>query len=69
MWVFAAYVDADMAGYLGILWIVLRHLYVGAYHKGHKVQTFTIPAYLILSSYSVAIVGVVGWSYVQDFFA
>ena len=67
MWVFAAYVNADAAGWMGLGWVVCRHLYVSAYHKGNRVQTYTIPAYLVLSSYSVGIVGVVVWSFIQDF--
>lgn len=67
MWVFAAYVHADAAGAMGLVWIVLRHFYTTAYHKGDHIQKYTLPAYLILSCYAVGILGVVGWSYVQDF--
>lgn len=54
MWVFSVFVNANLGGALGVLWVILRHLYVSRYHKtAEKVQMFTIPAYMILSFYSM----------------
>lgn len=58
MWVFAVFVNATVGGILGVVWVVLRHCYVTRYHatgEKAKVTVFTIPAYMILSFYSVGI--------------
>jgi glutathione S-transferase len=56
MWVFAFFVNGIVAGGLGVLWVLLRNLYVTRYHTtSENVQMFTIPAYMILSFYAVGI--------------
>lgn len=67
MWVFAVMVHANLAGLMGMFWIILRHLYVSAYHNGGAIANYTIPAYLLLFAYSAGIVGVCLWSVAEDY--
>ena len=67
MWVFAVFVNATIAGILGMFWIVMRHLYVTEYHKGgDNITRYTIPAYLCMSIWSLGIVLSIVYGFVRD---
>jgi uncharacterized MAPEG superfamily protein len=58
MWVFGIFVNALVAGGLGVVWVILRNLYVSRYHTTSdlgQIEMFTIPAYMILTVYGLGI--------------
>ena len=67
-WLFAAVSESDrVAAGLGLLWVILRNLYVTEYQEGKgDVRKFTIPAYLVLQCYAV---GTLGTLVYQNFLA
>lgn len=68
MWVFAIFVNSLVAGCLGVVWVILRNLYVSRYHTtSERVEMFTIPAYLVLTFYGVGILITVLRSSVKEY--
>lgn len=66
MWVFSVTVDPFVGGTLGLLWVVFRHLYVSRYHRTIEgLGTYTIPAYLILTGMSMAIMVKIALSFLS----
>lgn len=57
MWTFAVFVQKDLAGALGIFWIVMRHMYTKQYHESaDNVERYTIPADYVLKFYSIGLI-------------
>ena len=46
LWMFSLFVDPNVGGLIGAVWVVLRYLYAAAYTKSNEgLATYTIPAY------------------------
>ena len=68
MWVTAVFVDGLFAGSIGLFWITMRHLYVSRYHRTSEgLLTYTIPAYLCLTTMSFSILFKIALSFAYDF--
>ena len=46
LWMFSVFVDPNVGGVLGSIWVVARYFYAAAYAKSIEgLSTYTVPAY------------------------
>uniref|UniRef100_A0A7S1YB30 Glutathione transferase n=1 Tax=Grammatophora oceanica TaxID=210454 RepID=A0A7S1YB30_9STRA len=57
-----------VAGGLGVLWVVLRNLYVSQYHKAAKgVTAYSNPSYMVLGTYAILTLGSIVYRLLKSF--